>query len=238
MIRNINKYENLIFSSTNKNLQYIHSIIEYINSNGNDHINILDIGCGDGSLLKALRQQCPVFNYVGVDISSQNIKIAKQKWADKNTKFILSNYLDTTFNNKFDLIISYSTLNLIEKPNIVVDKIYNQLQHGGIAIICIPYGCIRTHMYILLRKINIVLLKFGLKRIFELFAYFFLKEKYSKEQVSQSMVYMTMIPFFIWGRSIADNASLKGLKTISETIELPRIIGKLSHKIIKLKKTH
>lgn len=238
MKQNINKYENLIFSSTNKNHQYIHSIIEYINSNDHNHINILDIGCGDGSLLKALRQQCPVFNYVGVDISSHNIKIAEQKWADKNTKFILSNYLDTTFNNKFDLIISYSTLYLIKKPKIVVDKIHNQLQHGGIAIICIPYDCIRTRMYILLRKLNIVLLKSSFKRILELFANLFLKEKYSKEQISQSMVYMTIIPLFLWGRSISDYTSLKGLQTISETIELPRIIGKLSHKIIKLKKAH
>ena len=159
----MNKYENLKFSSTNKNLQYINTIIDCINSHENNHINILDIGCGDGSLLKALKQQCTVFNYVGVDISSHNIKIAEQKWADKNTKFILSNYLDTNFKNKFDLIISYSTLNLIDKSNIVVDKIYNQLQNGGIAIICIPYECIRTRIYILLRKVNIVLLKVGLK---------------------------------------------------------------------------
>ena len=52
------------------------------------------------------------------------------------------------------------------------------------------------------------------------------------------MVYMTIIPFFLWRSRVADYASLKGLQIVSETIELPTIIGKLSHKIIKLKKIH
>lgn len=71
---------------------------------------ILDLGCGNGRLVKVLQEK-PV-DYIGVDVSEKLIKIAKEKHPKK--RFLQANALDLPFPaNYFDKIFSIAVLHHI-----------------------------------------------------------------------------------------------------------------------------
>tara|TARA_B100001029_G_C15046389_1_gene447456 strand:- start:713 stop:1435 length:723 start_codon:yes stop_codon:yes gene_type:complete len=230
------KFNKLSFSSTNKNTQYIKKIKEFIKKNKSKNLKVLDIGCGDGSILEALRNDSQTFEYTGIDVSEVNISEALKRRKDEKTEFVLSDYLKKSFISKFDLIISYSTLNLICDPVTLMKKMQSELHQDGTMLICVPYSCLRTRIYIILRYIIKFLSRFGLLSFIELLANRLLNSLFSKDQINQSLIYMTIIPKFIWNNKTEEMAKVIGLKVSSENKEYPKIIGKLSHKIIILKK--
>lgn len=69
-----------------------------------DNSKILDIGTGTGILISYLLEKLPS-KLVGVDISENMIEIAKNKYKDKNVKFVVSDIMN--FNeDKYDYITS------------------------------------------------------------------------------------------------------------------------------------
>ena len=104
--------------------------------NKNKKINVLDIGCNDGTLLKSFPRS---FNKVGVDpsqisknIKSENIKILNDFFPSKN---ILSQYK----NNKFDLITSIAMFYDVQNPNKFVSNIKRILNDKGVWIFELSY---------------------------------------------------------------------------------------------------
>lgn len=64
--------------------------------------NILDVACGNGSLLKMISNKCDIKGY-GIDISEKMIEYAERKCPDMT--FQVSGCEDTSFNNQmFDVI--------------------------------------------------------------------------------------------------------------------------------------
>ncbi len=69
--------------------------------------NILDLGCGTGTLLKLYSKNN---NTIGFDGSSEMIKIAKEK--DGKSLYKISDIRDFQMNKKFDIIVcAYDTIN-------------------------------------------------------------------------------------------------------------------------------
>ena len=72
-------------------------------------ISILDIGTGSGCILISLLSELNNSKGLGIDISKHAIKIAKKN-AERHGKFLnikfLNKSLSSTFNQKFDLIVS------------------------------------------------------------------------------------------------------------------------------------
>jgi SAM-dependent methyltransferase len=55
-------------------------------------VNVIDIGCGYGALYEYLKNQAIKCNYLGVDLSNEMIKVAREKFKkDSNTKFLNTN---------------------------------------------------------------------------------------------------------------------------------------------------
>jgi 2-polyprenyl-3-methyl-5-hydroxy-6-metoxy-1,4-benzoquinol methylase len=50
----------------------------------NGKLSILDAGCGTGNLLAYLDKYSNQVDYMGIDVSSEMLKIAKKKWANNN----------------------------------------------------------------------------------------------------------------------------------------------------------
>ncbi len=70
-------------------------------------LDILDLGCGTGNLLKNYSLKN---NTYGIDQSAEMIKIAQGK--DKNSKYFVGDIRDFKFKEKFDIIIcAFDTLN-------------------------------------------------------------------------------------------------------------------------------
>ena len=68
-----------------------------------DNFKILDLGCGNGRLLKSLEQADKKLNYLGVDFSTQLIEQAKA--SHPQAKFITADMSDLSFSpDTFDIV--------------------------------------------------------------------------------------------------------------------------------------
>jgi|688.fasta_scaffold659673_1 SAM-dependent methyltransferase len=112
---------------------YIHSLIQ---DSFPDAIRILNIGCGTGSHDIELAK----LNYdvVGLDTSSEMIKIAKQKKSIKNLDFLVDLKNTYTSRNKFDVVTSLFHVISYQTNKLELDKIFStasrNLKKGGIFI--------------------------------------------------------------------------------------------------------
>jgi 2-polyprenyl-3-methyl-5-hydroxy-6-metoxy-1,4-benzoquinol methylase len=66
-------------------------VLRYFSSCLSDQTSILDLGCGRGSLLRALRESGWRGNYCGVDISKQAIRDARE-FVDQRTTWAVSDF--------------------------------------------------------------------------------------------------------------------------------------------------
>jgi ubiquinone/menaquinone biosynthesis C-methylase UbiE len=76
-------------------------------------LQVLDLGCGDGTLVKYLEERFPHFSITGLDISLQSIEKAKQLRLKSN--FIQFNGLEIPFSSgSFDMVIVASVMHHID----------------------------------------------------------------------------------------------------------------------------
>jgi SAM-dependent methyltransferase len=97
-----------------------------------------DIGCGTGKYLGYL--QSKNFRVAGIDSSETAIEISK-KFLGDSTDLVLADMYDFKIpKNKYDLILSVSTLHHGKKERInkLVKRIYDSLATGGIIFITLP----------------------------------------------------------------------------------------------------
>jgi trans-aconitate 2-methyltransferase len=86
-------------------------LISEFDLKGNE--NILDLGCGDGTITENLSKLVPKGSVLGIDASNGMIDVAKEKEND-NLKFILMDINHIQLQEKFDLIFSNATLHWIK----------------------------------------------------------------------------------------------------------------------------
>ena len=112
--RNFLKEETVIFAR---------EIIKKISEN-NNKLSLLDVGAGQGSLKKILKSN---IKYVGTDIHKKKLK---------NVKFDDINIYNSSFKNKFDVIVCFKTIYyLADNIDIVINNFKNYLKKNGFIII-------------------------------------------------------------------------------------------------------
>ena len=103
---------------------------------------ILEIGCGNGILLKRLKNKVKIKNYLGIDFVLELIKKSNYKY--KNYKNISFKQLDMTevnknsFNQKYDYIISKRAIQNVLDKNLqlkAIDKFGYFLKKNGTMIL-------------------------------------------------------------------------------------------------------
>lgn len=113
-------------------LQIIKNFIPYSESK-----RILDVGCGDGTILKYVK----VFNsYTGVDISSTRIKRCKKKFNSPKINFIKYDIvLSFPFkNNIFDVVIASEIIEHVPDPIFFLQECKRVLKKDGVLILSTP----------------------------------------------------------------------------------------------------
>ncbi len=109
--------------------------------------NVLDLGCGDGTLLAHLRNTKNVFGY-GLEINQDQIL----ECVKNNVNVIeqdLDQGLDNFDNNSFDVVIMTQALQAVHFPDRVID---DMLRVGKECIITFPnFGHWRCRLYLALR---------------------------------------------------------------------------------------
>lgn len=93
---------------------------------------ILDLGCGEGHILKMLPNS---YEKYGVDVSKTALKLANDK--NIHIKFCNINK-DFPFDMKFDFIICSEVLEHLENPFDVLENVKKHLTEDGLFLVTIP----------------------------------------------------------------------------------------------------
>lgn len=99
--------------------------------------SILDLGCGPGLYCELLAEQG--HHVTGVDFSRRSIEYAKNEAVAKclDIEYLYQNYLDLTFENRFDLVMmiyfDFDVLNPAERE-MLLKNVFQALKPGGIFI--------------------------------------------------------------------------------------------------------
>ncbi len=101
----------------NRNRYYHKSILKFFRMVIPKHSNVLELGCGTGDLIGKL----DTLYGVGVDISSEMIKVAEEKYP--SVKFICEDAETFVTGEKFDYIIVSGIVETIENIQILLEKV-------------------------------------------------------------------------------------------------------------------
>lgn len=99
--------------------------------------DVLDIGCGTGSLLTApLAREFPDIEFLGVEPDEQTIGIARTSQDLPNLKFTPS----AETRRQFDLVIASEVLEHVEDPGGFIEFLRGRLRPEGQLILTVPNG--------------------------------------------------------------------------------------------------
>jgi len=104
---------------------------EFINT-GNSSKKVLDVGCGDGRFLELFREQS--WECHGIEPS-----VVAREIAHKNGFQIFKSFLKLNSGiASYDCIIMDNVIEHLDNPNLYLEKLYELLNEGGIAVLKTP----------------------------------------------------------------------------------------------------
>ena len=92
---------------------------------GNEHL--IDIGCGDGRITRALAFRVPRGRVIGVDSSPGMISTAKQ-YETANLRFTTLDANDLAYEGEFDVVFSHATLHWIKNHTALLQCVHAALR--------------------------------------------------------------------------------------------------------------
>lgn len=103
--------------------------------------NILDVGCASGLMISEIAKDLPEASFTGVDVYKKAINFARKRY--QNIDFLVSRAEKLPFyKKKFDLVISYETIEHVENPERMLFEIKRILRNGGVLILSMDSGSI------------------------------------------------------------------------------------------------
>ncbi len=198
------------------------------------YTSILDVGCGSGELLHASLEFGQSLEIcVGVDISEQNTTAASKKLQNlpnlKELSIICCDYMQQNL-PKVDLIVSSSTLHLINAPTKnILSKVAQEVNDGGRIIFTVPIACTYNTLLICVRKIlrmvDCKATRFIIKKLARI-----VFPSINEEIIEERIPYMFIIPKFTFSKRHHIFLESKGMKFVSEE-KTKYIFGKPQHSV-------
>ena len=105
------------------------------------HFSLLDLGCGDSSLIAQTIKDTPISRYHGIDISGIALEVAKQSFASFSFEIVFSHddffEIIDQLKTKYDVIMSgYSLHHLpLWQKDILVGNCRKKLKKGGFFLV-------------------------------------------------------------------------------------------------------
>ncbi len=93
--------------------------------------SFLDIGCGNGWVVRYISQIENCKTAVGIDVSDKMIKRAKKSISKNNQEFFCSEIETWNTRKKFDFIFAMESIYYVESIPIALKKIFQLLKPGG-----------------------------------------------------------------------------------------------------------
>lgn len=99
---------------------------------------VLEIGCGNGRDAQEILKYTS--DYLGIDVSEEMIKIARQNAPKAN--FQVADVELFEFPNNLDIVLAFASLIHVNKESLknIFEKIFQSLNHNGIVWLSLKYG--------------------------------------------------------------------------------------------------
>ena len=111
-------------------------LLSNLNFSNRHKLKLLDMGCGTGVFTSKLQHMN--FEMYGVDISSESIKIAKEKYNE--IEFSVGDIESTSFDDAtFDIVLLSGVLHHFNDFNKVIQECYRVLNKGGVLFAYDPH---------------------------------------------------------------------------------------------------
>jgi 2-polyprenyl-3-methyl-5-hydroxy-6-metoxy-1,4-benzoquinol methylase len=106
---------------------------------------ILDVGCGEGSLLKMLKEKGNVV--MGIDASASGKAACAEKCIECDVVDISRENFESCADHSFDIVLCLETIEHVENPHHCLCEIKRILKENGLFIVSIPND-ISLHPYV------------------------------------------------------------------------------------------
>ncbi|MGZ7046935.1 MAG: class I SAM-dependent methyltransferase [Methanobacterium sp.] len=130
------EYDELILKLIPHYIEMIHALISAIPFKKTDSIEVMDLGCGTGTITKSLKDSYPNSHVTCLDIAENMLEMAKIKLIQyKDIDYMSGNFYHLKFSQKYDVIISSLAIHHLvtdEDKKEFYSKIYNALNSGGV----------------------------------------------------------------------------------------------------------
>ena len=103
--------------------------------------DVLDVACGTGVLIPDYLER-KVRSVTAIDISSEMIKIAQEKYDQENVRFLCGDVEETDLGQKFDCIVVYNAFPHFPNPENLIKILASYLKGGG--VLTIAHGMSRA----------------------------------------------------------------------------------------------
>jgi len=206
-------------------------------------LELLDLGCGTGSLVFRLAAALPEATLTGIDVSAPNIRKAESERAalDSRTaariRFEQADYL-TRPASPVDVIASDGVLHLIPgDTRALFARLSADLRCGGLLIVCMPYDCAYNHAFAMLRRVLRLVRSRALDALILRVGRILHGNQMSDDGLRERIPYMYIAPQRLAGRSLRETiAPSVGLRLIAEHPMASVSLSQLRHEVLVFEK--
>ena len=132
------QYDGIIKNLIPYYYQMVEALVNTLPFCHSESIEIIDLGCGTGTISRAIKDVYPKAKITCLDISGNMLQIAAVKLSDvQNATYINSNFYDFNFDKEYDAVVSSLALHHYVTKEDKLDfykKIYSCLNTGGVFI--------------------------------------------------------------------------------------------------------
>jgi SAM-dependent methyltransferase len=202
-------------------------------------IQMLDVGCGTGSLVFLLGRALPSATVVGLDVSAPNIQAAEVQRAmldaatSARVRFERVDYLARPA-VPVDAVTSDGVLHLIPgDTRALFAKLAADVRPGGVLVICMPYDCGYNYVFATLRRLLRLFRSPALDAIILRIGRVLHGREMSDEGLRERVPYMYIPPQRLAGRSLRETiAPSVGLRLIARYPMPSTSLSQLKHEVL------
>ena len=202
-------------------------------------IQVLDVGCGTGSLLFLLAHALPAATLVGIDVSASNIRAAEKHRAtleaptQSRVRFEQSDYL-TRQAGAVDVVTSDGVLHLIPgDTRTLFAKLAVDVRPGGVLVVDMPYDCGYNYAFAIHRRCLRLVRSRWLDAVILRVARMIHGDDMSDESLRERVPYMYMPPQRLAGRRLSETiAPSVGLRLVTRYAAPSTSLSQLKHEVL------
>jgi SAM-dependent methyltransferase len=206
-------------------------------------LEVLDVGCGTGSLVFLLARALPNATLVGLDVSAPNISAAEARRAalDSPTasrvRFERDDYLARAA-TPGDAVTSDGVVHLIPgDTRALFAKLAADVRPGGVLVVCMPYDCGYNYAFATLRRLLRLVRSPLVDAIILWIGRGLHGREMSDEGLRERIPYMYIPPERLAGRNLRERiAPSVGLRLVTRYPMKSTSLSQLKHEVLVFEK--